>query len=45
MPLDALFVFAEEELLDQINYAVMLRIRLRRVRTQVDAIDGARHAS
>lgn len=35
MALDDLFVYAEEELLDQINYAVMLRIRLRRLRQAI----------
>lgn len=37
MDIDGLFSYAEEELLDQINYAVMLRIRLRRLRSAVDA--------
>jgi hypothetical protein len=36
MNLDDLFVFAEEELLDQINYAVMLRIRLRRLQGAIE---------
>lgn len=38
MALDALFVYAEEELLDQINYAVMLRIRLLRLREAITAV-------
>jgi hypothetical protein len=41
MPLDGLFEYAEEELRDLVVYAVMLRIRLRRLREHVEAVNPA----
>jgi hypothetical protein len=35
MNLDELFVWAEEELVDTVNYSVMLSIRLRRLQKQI----------
>jgi len=35
MPLDELFEYADEELLDLINYATMTRIRLKRLREAI----------
>jgi hypothetical protein len=35
MNLDELFVWAEEELVDTVNYSVMLSIRLRRLQQQI----------
>ena len=44
MPLDELFEYADEELLDLINYAVMTRIRLNRLRVAIGE-RTANHAS
>jgi hypothetical protein len=35
MNLDELFLWAEEELVDTVNYAVMLAIRLRRLQQEI----------
>lgn len=40
MDLDGLFEYAEEELRDYVVYAVMLRIRLRRLRSVLDTAYG-----
>lgn len=44
LEIDKVFEWAEEELIDIVNYAVMLTIRLRRLRAEIaETIEGVAH--